>query len=99
MLMVELDPEQISVLEHQAQNTQPGELIATADQTLALIRHWREMHAAAVNLAQENAVLTERRRAAEALAQDLRRHRDVQLAAVGRILHAALQGRDVRNFI
>lgn len=81
-----LPPEKIRDLEARAEAVHPDEPTASARDVLALIRSVRDTDAAAVSLGMQTARVRE-------LATEWIASRDIQIAAAGRILLAALDGR------
>ncbi|MFI0487477.1 hypothetical protein [Actinomadura sp. 9N215] len=81
-----LAPERIRDLEIRADAVHPDEPIASAGEVLALIRTARDSDAAAVALGMQATRVRE-------LAREWIANRDIQLAAAGRIVLAALDGR------
>lgn len=80
-----LPPEKIRAIEARAETVHPDEPVASASDVLALIRTVRDTDAAAVSLGMQATRVRE-------LANEWIASRDIQIAAAGRILLAALDG-------
>lgn len=87
-----LRPEHIRDLELRAEAVHPDEPVASAREVLTLIHQLREASAQAVTLT----TVTE---GVRALADDWVHSPDIQQAAAGRLVLAALSGRPVRGLI